>query len=98
MEGNLNGKDKLGTWKWYYYDQNVCVEREFENNEATKETFKVLSSKSPFSGTFTETFPEGGFKSQIKVSDGLRNGNSKYFNEKGELMKTEKYRKGLKQN
>ena len=98
MEGNLNGKNKIGTWKWYYYDQNVCIERAFENSEATTETFKVISSKSPFSGTFSEKFPVGGLKSQIKVSDGLRNGNSKYFDENGKIEKTIKYKKGSIQN
>lgn len=98
MEGNLNRENKIGIWIWYYYDQDVFIEREFENNEDTTERFKVLSSKSPFSGTFSEKFTEGGFKSQIKVSDGLRNGNSKYFDKNGKVEKTIKYKKGLIQN
>jgi len=95
VEGAVIKKDRIGKWKYYYRDVNVLVEQEYSNNIGGCENYYNLSTGQPFSGKFIQLFTNGKLKSEFKISDGLRDGKSKYYNENGEIVKTEKYDKGV---
>ncbi len=98
VEGIQYRDKRTGAWRHYFYDQNIYTEREYTDGEAGRETYYLITTKSPYSGTFYLKYSNGSLQLQFKISDGLRNGNSKYYKENGVLERTEKYRKGLLQN
>lgn len=48
-----------------------------------------------FSGKFIQKNDNGKLKYEFKISEGLRDGKSKYFDENEKTVKTEKYDKGV---
>ena len=98
IEGTVFKKEKMGTWKYYYYDENVFSEQEFKNDIGGTEKYIVLKSGQPFSGKFIQKFDNGKLKYEFKISDGLRDGKSKYFDETGKVVNSEKYDKGILKN
>ena len=98
VDGNYLKTDKTGKWKIYYYDISVYTEQTFTSNVGDIEKYFVLSSGQPFSGKFIQNYDNGKPKYEFKISDGLRDGKSKYFDESGETTKTEKYDKGVLKN
>jgi len=89
-----NFKNKIGVWKSYYYDINVFTEQTYNNNTCAEEKYLILTTGKLFSGKFIQNFENGELKYEFKISSGLRNGKSKYYNESGKLIKTEKYKRG----
>lgn len=97
IEGVIYKKDKIGVWKYYYYDINVYTEQVFNNNIGDVEKYFVVTTGQPFSGKFIQKYDSGKLKSEFKISEGLRDGKSKYYDENGKVEKTEKYEKGILQ-
>ncbi|MBL0049662.1 MAG: hypothetical protein IPP32_16385 [Bacteroidetes bacterium] len=95
VEGNYLKTDKIGKWKIYYYDVSVYTEQDFTINVGDNEKYFIIGSDQPFSGKFILKYDNGKPKYEFKVSDGLREGKSKYFDESGKTIKTEKYEKGI---
>ena len=95
VEGSTLKKDRTGKWNFYYYDVNIYTEQDYSNNVSGVEKYFVLNSAQPFSGKFIQKYNNGKTKYEFKISDGLRDGKSKYFNESGEETKSEKYDKGI---
>lgn len=95
LEGALLKEAKVGLWKYYYYDLDIYTEQEFLNNTGGVEKFYSLNTGKPYSGKFIRKHPNGKVKNEFKISDGLRNGTSKYFDETGKLEKSTKYEKGV---
>lgn len=93
-EGFYSKETKTGKWK-FYYDSNVFTEQDFSNNVGSIEKYFVLATAQPFSGKFIQKFANGKIKYEYKISDGLRDGKSKYYDENGNVIKTEKYKKGI---
>jgi len=93
-EGALYKNNKIGVWKSYYYDINVFTEQTYNNNTCAEEKYLILTTGKLFSGKFIQNFENGELKYEFKISSGLRNGKSKYYNESGKLIKTEKYKRG----
>jgi antitoxin component YwqK of YwqJK toxin-antitoxin module len=92
--GNFRKNKRDGLWKQYFYDQNVIVQVQFDAGKRGDERFYSLSKESPFSGKFTNNLPDGGFE-QIKIKDGLRNGNTVLFGKDGKKSKKVKYVDGV---
>jgi antitoxin component YwqK of YwqJK toxin-antitoxin module len=94
LEGYFTNDLKSGDWKNYYYDQNIYSVQPFANNNgATIEYFEIDTDK-PYSGKLIFKHNNGKVKSEYKISKGLLDGKSKYYDEKGDLIKTEKYNQG----
>jgi len=98
VEGSYLKKDRIGKWKLYYYDVNVYTEQDFTSDVGGIEKYFVLNSGQKFSGKFIQSYDNGKPKYEFKVSEGLRDGKSKYFDESGETTKAEKYDKGVLKN
>jgi antitoxin component YwqK of YwqJK toxin-antitoxin module len=98
VEGSYLKKDKIGKWKFYYYDVNVYIEQDYINDVGGVARYFVLNSGQQFSGKFIQKFDNGKLKYEFKISSGLRDGKSKYFDESGEEVKIEKYEKGVIKN
>ena len=92
--GNYKNNLKSGTWRIYYYENDIYVEQEFKDGVGDVEKYYSISSHDPFSGKFELKFSNSIPKCEFKISNGLRDGKSKYFDEKGKELKTEKYDKG----
>jgi len=97
IEGTVYKKDKIGVWKYYYYDMNVYSEQTFNNNIGDVEKYFIITTGKLFSGKFIQNYENGNLKYEFKISDGLREGKSKYYDENGKVTKTEKYKKGILQ-
>lgn len=96
FEGYQYKKVRNGEWKFYYYDLNLyCVQVYKDEGEVFSEQYFEIKSNKLFSGKFVEKYENGNVKNEFKISEGLRNGKSKYFDEKGNLTLTEKYEKGI---
>jgi antitoxin component YwqK of YwqJK toxin-antitoxin module len=94
-EGVLFKEVFNGVWKFYYYDINILTEQKFENNIPGKMKYYEINSGKLFSGKYIEYYENGTRKIEFKISDGLRNGKSKYFDVNGKLIKIEKYKDGI---
>jgi antitoxin component YwqK of YwqJK toxin-antitoxin module len=97
IEGVFYKKDKIGVWKHYYYDINIYTEQAFNNNIGDVEKYFVVTTGQLFSGKFIQKYDDGKVKYEFKISEGLRDGKSKYYDENGNIVKTEKYEKGILQ-
>ncbi len=73
------------------------VQQDFKDNTGGTENYFVINSSQPFSGKFIQKYENGKLKYQFKISEGLRDGKSKYYDENGKVTKTEKYEKGILQ-
>ena len=98
IEGVIYKKDKIGVWKHYYYDINIYTEQVFNNNIGDIEKYLVVTTGQLFSGKFIQNYDNGKVKYEFKISEGLRDGKSKYYDENGKIVKTEKYEKGILEN
>ncbi len=98
IEGVIYKKDKIGIWKYNYYDINIYTEQVFNNNIGDVEKYFVSTSGQLFSGKFIQNYDNRKVKYEFKISEGLRDGKSKYYDENGKVIKTEKYEKGILQN
>jgi len=98
VEGSVYKKNKIGKWKIYYYDVNIYTEQDFKDNTGSTENYFLVSSSKPFSGKFIQKYNNGETKYEFKISEGLRDGKSKYYDENGKVVKTEKYEKGILEN
>ena len=97
VEGSVYKKNKIGKWKIYYYDINTYTEQDFKDNIGGTENYFVILSGQPFSGKFKQKYGNGKLKYEFKISEGLRDGKSKYYDENGKVFKSEKYEKGILQ-
>jgi len=62
------------------------------------EKYLNINNGQLFSGKFIQSFNNGKTKYEFKISEGLRDGKSKYYDENGKVTKTEKYDKGILEN
>jgi antitoxin component YwqK of YwqJK toxin-antitoxin module len=98
-EGTVYKKDKIGVWKYYYYDVNIYTEQEFINsNNYGFERYFTFTTKQLFSGKFVQKYDNGKLKFEFKISEGLRDGKSKYFSKDEKNINIEKYEKGVLKN
>ncbi len=95
VDGKYLKKDKVGNWTFYYPEISVNIEQEFNNDIGGIEKFIDTKKNLPFSGKFILKNISGKKICEFKIDEGVRDGKSKYFDENGELTKTDKYDKGV---
>lgn len=96
ITGKYYKKDKIGIWTNYYYDQQVKIESNYENDLQMDEKYLTLNG-GLFSGEFIYTNENENIKEVRKVKDGLRNGKTLFIDlSTGKTIKIEKYKKGIK--
>ncbi len=95
VEGFNYKGNKTGKWKFYYYDLNVYIEQEYIYDVGGIESYFILDSGQPFSGKFIQNYENRNPKFEFKISNGLRNGKSKYYSENGNIYKIENYKLGV---
>ncbi len=93
-KGAFKENNKIGTWFYYYYDQNIRTENVYENDKLIEEKYFNNSTNELFSGTFEEKHPNGKLALEIKVKKGLRHGKTKYYDENEKVLTVEKYEEG----
>ena len=94
VKGFLKREQRYGHWTYFYYDQDIRVDIDYEDDVSQNEKFSTLSC-APFSGKFNYTDEEEGTYQVIAVKNGVRHGNSDtYDQETGERISREKYREG----
>lgn len=95
VEGVYYKEEKRDTWKTYFYDVNIFVEQNYVNGVGGLEKYIEISTGKQFTGKYIQKFDNGKVKFEFKISDGLRNGKSIYYDESGKVVKIEKYSKGI---
>lgn len=98
IEGNFKNNLQDGLWKTYFYEQGVYLSQNFVLGKGELEKYFKISNNVPFSGRLEISFQNDNTMTEIKISEGLRHGKTKYFDELGNLIKTEKYSKGILQD
>ncbi len=93
--GNLLKKNRIGTWKFNFAEQNVQIQIEYTNGIPGIEKYYILNTYDLFSGTFVYNNNETGNREKRKIKDGLRNGNTVFYDVNDKKIKTEKYKDGV---
>lgn len=94
VSGRIFKNMKTGTWKYYYFTQNIIKEAEYNNDIQIKETFYDLNGKL-FTGEFEHLRKNEGVNEIIKIKNGARNGKTKYIDLKNnKIIKKENYKNG----
>jgi antitoxin component YwqK of YwqJK toxin-antitoxin module len=94
IKGKLYKENKIDTWTFYYYDQNVKIEKKYIDNAVIEELYLKLDN-SLFSGEFEHVDDEKNVKEVRKIKEGLRNGKTIYINLKtNKTVNKEDYKGG----
>lgn len=94
IEGILYKEDREGIWKFYYSDQNVRLEIEYNKSEVLSEKYFDMNTNELFKGDFVYIDNETGNKEIRQIKNGLRNGKTIYYDAQVNKTKTEKYKDG----
>jgi len=92
--GNFTNNFKEGDWITMYYENDIYVTQNYHQDVSSVEMYSSIVSNQPYTGVFKLKHTNSIPKCEFKISDGLRNGKSKYFDDAGIITKTEKYNKG----
>lgn len=98
ISGSYKNNLQNGKWKTYYYDNGIYTSQNFIRGKGDLENYFLINNNQPFNGKFELKYKNGNPKLEYKISNGLRDGKSKYYDENGNQVKTEKYSKGLLQD
>jgi antitoxin component YwqK of YwqJK toxin-antitoxin module len=83
VSGQYEKDKEVGVWKWYTEDSVLHSSVNYENGKAN--------------GDYYEYYPNGIVKERGRIVEGEFDGEMKYFNQKGELERTEIYKSGKRQ-
>lgn len=100
IKGNMYKQSKTGTWLMYYPKQNakiVLVYNDFSNRYTT-ETYYTINNNQLFNGDFIYTNTETKGTEERRIRDGLRDGNTVFYNKNGDKLKKVKYKEGVLKN
>lgn len=95
--GYFKNNKKDGQWKYFYHDVDTYMTQDYSSGYEGIEKYFSLKNNRPLSGKFELKYPNKKIKCVFKISDGLRDGKSKYYDEKGNEIAIEKYDKGILQ-
>lgn len=86
---------RIGIWRFYNHSSDVFWEIDFDSNNPI-EKYYFISNGQPFNGVVKELNYKGGLASEIKVSNGIRNGKTIFYDSAGKIILIEKYKDGVK--
>lgn len=92
---NRTGAVLMGPYELYYKNGKIKEKGSFSIAKLSIPDYIIKTSRK--NGEIKRYYENGSLKEIILFKDGLRNGNSNYYDEDGNLLKTEKYIKGIKQ-
>lgn len=93
--GDYKNGNKSGNWRFFYYDNGIFIDQEFIDGNGGVERYFSISSGSAFTGLFEFFDADNGQIREVKVSKGLREGQTKVFDKGRNLLQVEKYKKGV---
>lgn len=95
VTGRYYKEDKIGLWTNYYYDQQVKIESNYEDDIQMNEKYLTLNGRL-FSDEFVFINKDENIKEVRKIKDGLRNGKTIFIDlSTGKTIKKESYKKGV---
>ncbi|MBB1137951.1 toxin-antitoxin system YwqK family antitoxin [Myroides sp. WP-1] len=93
--GDFFKKNKTGNWTYYYYDQEVKIEANYDDNILKDEKYLTLNG-SLYSGNFVFQEKGNDLKEERKIKDGVRHGRTVYLDTKtNTIIKKENYKNGV---
>lgn len=96
VTGKYYKEDKIGLWTNYYYDQQLKIESNYENDIQMNEKYLTLNG-GLFSGEFVFENKDENIKEVRKIKDGLRNGKTIFIDlGTGKTLRKDNYKKGIK--
>lgn len=97
IKGGFYKQVKIGVWEYFYPKQNVKVVITYTDfsNKKKSEMYYTMDNKMLFDGDFIYVNSENQTREERRIREGLRNGNTIYYNKNEEKIKKEKYKDGL---
>ena len=92
---NRTGAVLMGPYELYYKNGKLKEQGSFSIAKLGIPDYIIKASRK--NGEIKRFYENGSLKEIIIFKDGLRNGNSAYYDENGNLVKTERYIKGIRQ-
>lgn len=95
-KGEYTNNNKSSVWNYYYYDQNIQLDIEYDlDGNASSEYYNDLKKEEPFSGEFIFIDDTSGIAEERKIKDGKRNGTTRYKDANNKTVKKESYKDGV---
>lgn len=95
-KGTYENSNKIDTWNFYYYDQNVQLNIDYGNYSSTiNEYYYDLKKNEPFSGEFIYKDLDTGITEERKIKEGKRNGTTRYKDANDKTIKKQSYKEGI---
>ena len=85
----------MGPYEFYYKNGKLKEKGNFSIEKQSIPDYTIKVSRK--NGEIMRYYENGSLKEIIIFKGGLRNGNSNYYDESGNLIRTERYAKGIKQ-
>jgi antitoxin component YwqK of YwqJK toxin-antitoxin module len=96
FEGNYKNSVKYGIWSYYYKEQNVRLDIEYDySGNITSETYYDLNKSELFDGEFIYKDETNNITEERKIKDGKRNGATRYKDANDKTIKKESYKEGI---
>ncbi|SFT36322.1 Antitoxin component YwqK of the YwqJK toxin-antitoxin module [Lishizhenia tianjinensis] len=96
VKGELSLGTKIGDWYYYDYEQDIYVIKTYKYNKVTLEKYFYINSSEAFTGDYFIKESKEADLIKVKVKNGLREGNTKFYDKEGKVIKKDKYKTGLK--
>ncbi len=95
ISGHYDKGNKNGLWTTFYYDQQIKIESNYENNNILDEKYLTFTNDL-YSGKFIYEDTEKNIREERKIKDGLRNGKTTFIDTKTKkTIKKENYKNGV---
>jgi antitoxin component YwqK of YwqJK toxin-antitoxin module len=95
-EGKYLDNKKSGIWNYYFVDQNIKLEIEYNAlSEIVTEKYYDINTQDIYSGEFIYKEEESNITEERKIKEGLRNGTTRYKDASDKTIKKESYKDGV---
>lgn len=95
-EGKYIANKKNGIWNYYFLDQNIKLEIEYNaEGEMVSEKYYDINTQEIYTGEFFFKGEESNITEERKIKEGLRNGTTRYKDASDKTIKKEYYKDGV---
>ena len=97
-EGRLNQDKRVGIWKIIYYESGIEEKIQYSDGKITSNLYYGYADGNItelFNGIFKKEDESGKLSEEISIKNGLRHGLTRFIDSNGEVVKKQKYKKGI---
>ncbi len=96
IQGKYDNGKLVGKWNFQHKEQNVSLDITYTSDEKAEELYRIYNSQELFDGEFIVFDAYRRKIESRKIKEGVRNGNTLFFDESGNARHKEKYKDGVK--